>query len=131
MLHTLGRVAYFEYQALAAREFGERSLAIAEQLADRWLIAWALHLLGLAAYIADDYLAAQDYYDRSLAIRRELGPAALGTGTRVAYAEVRKVAAFLDGDRPLGSDVEAQDHGVNDDAWQIIDLLAFNAHLVG
>src|SRR5262249_15152970 len=55
------------------RALAERSLAVAERLGDRWLIAWAVHLLGLAAHVAGDYRAADACYARSLAIRRALG----------------------------------------------------------
>jgi DNA-binding CsgD family transcriptional regulator len=52
---------------------GEQSLALAEEVGDNWLIAWALHLLGLAAYIGADYRTARAYYQSSLVIRRQLG----------------------------------------------------------
>jgi non-specific serine/threonine protein kinase len=56
-----------------ARALGEECLTVAEQVGDRWLMAWALHLLGLAAQIAADYPTARAYYAQSLAIRHELG----------------------------------------------------------
>jgi histidine ammonia-lyase len=55
---------------------------------------------------------------------RELDMSLLGTGTGVAYAEVRKRAAFLDEDRPLGYDVEAIAASFADPAWPVSDLLA-------
>ena len=58
---------------MLARELGEQSLAVAEALSDKWLVAWALHLLGLAAHIAGDYPTADAFYERSLAIRQVLG----------------------------------------------------------
>jgi DNA-binding CsgD family transcriptional regulator len=73
VLHVQGRVAYFDGDAAQARALAEQSLATAEQVGDRWLIAWALHLLGLAAHIAGDYATADERYVRSLAIRQALG----------------------------------------------------------
>jgi tetratricopeptide (TPR) repeat protein len=73
ILHALGRVAYFDDNAVRATELGEASLSLAEGLGDAWLIAWALHLLGLAAYIAGEYRTSEAYYERCLVIRRELG----------------------------------------------------------
>ena len=54
VLHALGRVAYFDYDADGRGSSASRVLRIAQALDDRWLIAWALHLLALAAYIAGD-----------------------------------------------------------------------------
>jgi hypothetical protein len=65
-------VAYFDGDAETARSFGNESLAVARELEDDWLVAWALHLLALAAYIADDYQASRHYFEESLIIRRRL-----------------------------------------------------------
>jgi len=35
-----------------------------------------------------------------------VGPGALGQGAKVAYDAVRKAVAGLDGDRPIGPDIE-------------------------
>jgi histidine ammonia-lyase len=48
---------------------------------------------------------------------RELGIAMLGAGARTAYACVRETVAFLDGDRPLGPDVDALALRVADGAF--------------
>ena len=37
---------------------------------------------------------------------RELDPAAMGTGARATYTQVRAIAAVLDEDRPLGPDID-------------------------
>jgi DNA-binding NarL/FixJ family response regulator len=66
-------VAYFDGDHASARALGEQSLAIAERLADPWLIGFAVHLLGLAAHIAGDYATADALYQRSMAIRQAVG----------------------------------------------------------
>jgi len=48
---------------------------------------------------------------------RELDVAMLGVGARAAYARVRETVAFLDGDRPLGPDVDAVALRVADGAF--------------
>jgi histidine ammonia-lyase len=71
------------------------------------------------------HLAAIELLSAAQAIDlRELDEAALGTGTRAAYAQVRKAVAFLDGDRPLGFDVETLSGTLDDGAWPVADLLA-------
>jgi ATP/maltotriose-dependent transcriptional regulator MalT len=93
---VLGRVAYFEGDHAQARALGEQSLAHAERLDDRWLIAWALHLLGLAAHVAGDYTRANALYERSLAIRCELGHREL---IGVLY-QLMGMVAYRQGDAP-------------------------------
>jgi non-specific serine/threonine protein kinase len=73
VLHLLGRVAYFDNDSPTARAYGERALAVAREVGDEWLVAWALHLLALAAQIAADYPLAGALYEESLAIRRRIG----------------------------------------------------------
>ena len=55
------------------RLLGRQSLALAENVGDRHLIAWAVHLLGLAEHIAAHDDLADQLYRRSVSIRRELG----------------------------------------------------------
>jgi DNA-binding CsgD family transcriptional regulator len=66
-------VAYFEGDPADAQSYGQQSLAIAQAIDDRWLIAWAVHLLALAAHIASDDTVAWALYEQSLTIRRGLG----------------------------------------------------------
>jgi histidine ammonia-lyase len=48
---------------------------------------------------------------------RGLAPGVLGAGVRAGFARVREVVPMLDGDRPLGPDVEAIAARVADDAF--------------
>ena len=50
---------------------------------------------------------------------RELDVATLGAGARIAYARVRETVAFLDGDRPLGPDVDALALRIADGAFDV------------
>jgi DNA-binding CsgD family transcriptional regulator len=98
MVHLLGRVAYFEGDAQTARARGQESRAIAREIEDEWLEAWALHLLGLAAHIENDFSMARQHYGASLAIRERLGFRE-GTGTilsligNIDYSEGNYAAA--------------------------------------
>ena len=68
--YLLGRVAYFEGDAVVARAYAEECRRIGAELSDDWLVAFGLHLYGLAAHIESDFAAARDFYDQSLVIRR-------------------------------------------------------------
>jgi histidine ammonia-lyase len=54
---------------------------------------------------------------------RSLDVNALGHGARIAYARIREHVAALDGDRPLGPDVDAIAARVADDAFSAIEGL--------
>ena len=54
---------------------------------------------------------------------RSLDVNALGHGARIAYARIREHVAALDGDRPLGPDVDAIAGRVADDAFSAIEGL--------
>ena len=71
------------------------------------------------------YLAAIELLTAAQAIDlRPVDPSALGCGAAVAYAAVRRQVAVLDGDRPLGPDVETVAALLADDRLGVVDLLA-------
>ena len=70
------------------------------------------------------YLAAIELLTAAQAIDlRALEHDALGVGARAAYSAVRDVVPFLDGDRPLGPDVEALAASITQNSWPSSDLL--------
>jgi histidine ammonia-lyase len=70
------------------------------------------------------HLAAIELLSAAQAIDlRELDPRALGSGTGATYEQVRRVAAFVDVDRPLGYDIEALSTALGNDEWPRVDLL--------
>lgn len=58
---------------MTARGLLEESLAIAQDLDDRWTVAWVLHALGRVAYFERDHDAARALGEQSLAVADTLG----------------------------------------------------------
>ncbi len=74
------------------------------------------------------YLAAIELLTAAQAVDlRPLDVTTLGRGAAAAYAAVRQQVAMLDGDRPLGPDVEALAALIADDRIGVVDLLARTA----
>ncbi|MCX7840548.1 MAG: tetratricopeptide repeat protein, partial [Anaerolineae bacterium] len=50
----------------------QQSLALSEEIGDKWMTAFTLNSLGELARLQDDYAAARAHYERALEIRREI-----------------------------------------------------------
>ncbi|HTP03162.1 MAG TPA: tetratricopeptide repeat protein, partial [Anaerolineales bacterium] len=72
-LSSAGFMEWSLHHFAEARRYLEESLAIAEQIGDQLMVAWALSHLGWNADFVGDYDAAQALGQRSLAIGRSLG----------------------------------------------------------
>jgi predicted ATPase/DNA-binding XRE family transcriptional regulator len=68
-----GWVLHVQHESAIARRLLDESLRLAEELGDRWTIAWVLHLLGRVAYFDGDPETARERAKQSHAIARELG----------------------------------------------------------
>jgi non-specific serine/threonine protein kinase len=72
-LHAAGWLAHFQHESATSRELLQRSLAIAQQLRDRWWQAWVLHALGRVAYFDFEAPAARRFAEQTLVIARDIG----------------------------------------------------------
>jgi len=72
-LHGAGWLAHFQRESATARALLQESLAIAENLKDRWWQAWVLHALGRVAYFDSDPVGTRKLAEKSLAIAEVLG----------------------------------------------------------
>ena len=73
VLAGAGRMAHMQQESAVALPLIEESLAIAQQIGDRWWTAWNLHLLGRVAYFEHDPETATSFGQESLALAREIG----------------------------------------------------------
>jgi non-specific serine/threonine protein kinase len=90
-LHAAGWLAHHQRDTAEARVLLEESLAIARELGDRWMAAWAFQGLGRVAYFENDPATAGRLAEESLALGEALADQWL-----VAWAlHLRGLAAYL------------------------------------
>jgi predicted ATPase/transcriptional regulator with XRE-family HTH domain len=68
-----GWVLHVQHESAIARRLLDESLRLAEELGDRWTVAWVLHLLGRVAYFDGDPETARVRARQSHDIAKELG----------------------------------------------------------
>jgi predicted ATPase len=68
-----GWVLHVQHESAIARRLLDESLKLAEELGDRWTVAWVLQLLGRVAYFDGDPETARARARQSHDIARELG----------------------------------------------------------
>jgi tetratricopeptide (TPR) repeat protein len=68
-----GWLAHIQRDSDTARRLLDEAMLIAEQVDDRWTIAWILHLLGRVAYFDGDADRARELAERCLTASREVG----------------------------------------------------------
>ncbi|MCB0197763.1 MAG: tetratricopeptide repeat protein, partial [Anaerolineae bacterium] len=87
---TLGQGRY-----RLAQEHAQRALTIAQQIDDRWFIAYCLNELGKSALALADLVTAQEHFQASYAIRREFGdPQGMGVALNYLGETALRQQAF-------------------------------------
>jgi tetratricopeptide (TPR) repeat protein len=87
--HQLGNTAYLRGELDGAEEWYRKSLAIEDELGDRFGMAISYHQLGIIAQDRGRPDEAEEWYRRSLTIKKEFGDL---RGTAVSYAQLGLLA---------------------------------------
>jgi DNA-binding CsgD family transcriptional regulator len=71
-LYGSGWMAHIHNDALVARHHLRAAIDLAQELGDRWALAWSLHVLGRVEYYANDVVASRELGEQSLQAAREI-----------------------------------------------------------
>ncbi|MCB9104461.1 MAG: tetratricopeptide repeat protein [Anaerolineales bacterium] len=87
--YLLATIAFAQGQIDTARRYAEQAYAAAEQVQDRWFLAYCHHELGSIALASGNYTAAQTYYEAGYTLREAFHD---WEGMAVALNHLGKVA---------------------------------------